>query len=34
MAELPLKQASQLASAITGIKKNKLYKFALESIPS
>jgi 16S rRNA (cytidine1402-2'-O)-methyltransferase len=34
MAELPLKQASQLASAITGIKKNKLYKFALESIPN
>ena len=30
MAELPLKQASQLASAITGIKKNKLYKLALE----
>ena len=30
MSELPVKQASHLASAITGVKKNKLYKMALD----
>ena len=30
MEDLPLKQASQLAAKITGLKKNQLYKMALE----
>jgi len=30
LAELPVKQASQMAAKITGLKKNAVYKFALE----
>ena len=34
LAELPVKQASALASKITGVKKNLLYKLALEKADS
>ena len=32
VAELPVKQASKLASEITGEKKNRLYQYALEHL--